>query len=100
MANSMIIHGKNQKIGCFYKLTTQISVKNGQNGLPSMGCRAGTSCGPRPFFIRFYTTHPMIVLHRLSNSSSHCNCVLSNSLQQCLDYSAHSLAATPKSRLS
>ena len=50
MANSMIIHGKNQKIGCFYKLTTQISVKNGQNGLPSMGCRAGTSCGPRPFF--------------------------------------------------
>ena len=30
MANSMIIHGKNQKIGCFYKLTTQISAKNGQ----------------------------------------------------------------------
>ena len=29
MANSMIIHGKNQKIGCFYKLTTQISSKNG-----------------------------------------------------------------------
>ena len=27
----MIIHGKNQKIGCFYKLTTQISAKNGQN---------------------------------------------------------------------
>ena len=28
MANSMIIHGKNQKIGCFYIQTTQISVKN------------------------------------------------------------------------
>jgi hypothetical protein len=40
MANSMIIHGKNQKIRCFYIQTTQISVKNGQNGLPSMGCRA------------------------------------------------------------
>ena len=30
MANSMIIHGKNQKIGCFYIQTTQISVKNRQ----------------------------------------------------------------------
>ena len=28
MANSMIIHGKNQKIDCFYMQTTQISVKN------------------------------------------------------------------------
>ena len=28
MANSMIIHGKNQKIGCLYIQTTQISVKN------------------------------------------------------------------------
>ena len=27
----MIIHGKNQKIGCFYIQTTQISVKNRQN---------------------------------------------------------------------
>ena len=29
MANSMIIHGKIKKIGCFYKQTTQISAKNG-----------------------------------------------------------------------
>ncbi len=33
----MIIHGKNQKIGCFYIQTTQISVKNGQNGTVKYG---------------------------------------------------------------
>lgn len=29
MVNSMIIHGKIKKIGCFYKLTTLFSSKNG-----------------------------------------------------------------------
>ena len=49
MANSMIMHGKNQKIGCFYIQTTQISVKNRRKWdcqVWDAGLKDGRICAP------------------------------------------------------